>query len=313
MRNLKDYVLLYLKGLAMGGADTVPGVSGGTVAFITGIYEELLASIKSIDLQALNLIKGLQFKSLWQHINGTFLLVLFAGVFTSLLTLSRIITWLLAEYPIQVWSFFFGLIIISAVLVTKEIRRWNAAVVVAGIIGIIIAYLITVISPAETPEALWFVFISGALAICAMILPGISGAFILLLLVKYEFILTALKEFNLPVILVFGLGCVVGILSFARVVSWLLERYYNVAISLLAGFMIGSLNKVWPWKVVTEYYINSKGEQKALLTESVGPTRFMLETGQQPHVLWAIGFAALGILLVVMIEKISTYQVSPQH
>ncbi|EMR02832.1 DUF368 domain-containing protein [Cesiribacter andamanensis] len=313
MRTIKDYALLYLKGMAMGGADTVPGVSGGTVAFITGIYEELLDSIKSFDLQALQLARGFQLKALWQHVNGNFLLVLLAGVFTSLLTLSRLITWLLAEYPIQVWSFFFGLIIISAVLVTKEIRQWNAAVVVSGIVGIVIAYLVTVISPAETPEALWFVFIAGALAICAMILPGISGAFILLLLVKYEFILTALKEFNLPVILVFGLGCVVGILSFSRVVSWLLDRYYNVAIALLAGFMIGSLNKVWPWKVVSEYYLSSKGEQKPLITESVWPTQFAIETGQQPHVLWAILFAALGILLVVVIEKLSTYKVSPQH
>lgn len=313
MRSTKDYILLYLKGLAMGGADTVPGVSGGTVAFITGIYEELLDSIKSINLDALQLLRQGQFKTLWQHINGSFLLVLFAGVFTSLLTLSRLITWLLVAYPIQLWSFFFGLIIISAILVTKEIRKWNVAVVIAGIIGIVIAYVITVVSPAQTPDALWFIFLAGAIAICAMILPGISGAFILLLFVKYEYILNAVKEFNLPVILVFGLGCLVGILSFARAVSWLLERYYNVAVSLLAGFMIGSLNKVWPWKVVTEYYMDSKGVQMPLVTESVWPTVYASVTGQEPHVLWAVLFAALGILMVVVIEKASTYSVSPQH
>ncbi len=313
MRSTKDYILLYVKGLAMGAADTVPGVSGGTVAFITGIYEELLDSIKSVNLDALQLLKKGQFNSLWKHVNGNFLLVLLAGVFTSLLTLSRLITWLLATYPIQLWSFFFGLIIISAILVTKEIRKWSATVVLAGIIGTVIAYVVTVVSPAQTPDALWFIFLAGAIAICAMILPGISGAFILLLFVKYEYILNAVKEFNLPVILVFGLGCIVGILSFARVVSWLLDRYYNVAVSLLAGFMIGSLNKVWPWKVVTEYYMNSKGIQKPLVTESVWPTVYASATSQEPLVLWAVLFAALGILLVVVIEKASTHSVSPNH
>ncbi|WP_224994507.1 DUF368 domain-containing protein [Cesiribacter sp. SM1] len=313
MRTIKDYILLYLKGAGMGAADVVPGVSGGTIAFITGIYEELLDSIKSFNLDALQLLKQGQFKGLWQHINGTFLVVLLAGVFTSLLTLSRLITWLLATYPIQLWSFFFGLIIISAILVTKEIRKWNAAVVIAGIIGIAIAYVITVVSPGQTPDDLWFIFIAGAIAICAMILPGISGSFILLLLVKYEFILNAVKELNIPVIIVFGLGCVTGLLSFARVVSWLLDRYYNVAVALLAGFMIGSLNKVWPWKVVTEYYMDSKGIQKPLVTESVWPTTYAISTGQQAHVLWAVLFAALGILLVVGIEKVSKYSVSPDH
>ena len=256
MRTTKDFILLYLKGMAMGAADIVPGVSGGTIAFITGIYEELLNSIKSFNLDALELLKQLQFKALWKHINGTFLLVLLAGIFTSILTLARLVTWLLATYPVQIWSFFFGLIIISAILVTKEIRKWSISVVIAGIIGIVVAYIITIASPAQTPDALWFIFLAGAIAICAMILPGISGSFILLLLVKYEFILTALKEFNIPIIIVFGIGCVVGLLSFARVVSWLLDRYYNVAVALLAGFMVGSLNKVWPWKVITEYYLD---------------------------------------------------------
>lgn len=313
MRTIKDYVLLYMKGLAMGGADIVPGVSGGTVAFITGIYEELLDSIKSFNLEALQLLKKSGFTAFWQHINGTFLLVLLAGIFTSVLTLARVITWLLATYPIQVWSFFFGLIIISAILVTKEIRKWSLAVVLAGIIGIVVAYFVTVVSPAQTPDALWFVFIAGALAICAMILPGISGAFILLLLVKYEFIMTGIKELNIPVIIVFGLGCVTGLLSFARVVSWLLDRYYDMAVALLAGFMIGSLNKVWPWKVVTEYYLDSKGVQKPLVTDSVWPTIYANATGQQAHVLWALLFAVLGVLLVVGIEKISRYSVSPDH
>lgn len=305
-------MLLYLKGIGMGGADTVPGVSGGTVAFITGIYQELLDSIKSVDVQALNLLKKGRFKDLWQHINGNFLLVLLAGVFTSVFTLARLFSFLLVHNPIQLWSFFFGLVIISAVLVMKEIKNWNVWVIIACLIGIAIAYYISIAAPAETPVASWFIFIAGAVAICAMILPGISGAFILLLFGKYEYIMNALRNFDLEVIVIFALGCLTGILSFARLISWLLNRYYNVAVSLLAGFMIGSLNKIWPWKKVTQYRIDSHGIQKPFLEDSVLPTTYMEATGQDPQVLWAILFMALGILLVVGIEKAASYSVGPQ-
>lgn len=312
MRTTKDYILLYLKGIGMGGADTVPGVSGGTVAFITGIYQELLDSISSVDVTALNLLKSGRFKDLWQHINGTFLVVLLAGVFTSVISLARLLSYLLLQYPIQVWSFFFGLVVISAVLVMKEIKKWNAWVVIACLIGIAIAYYISVAAPAETPIAPWFIFIAGAVAICAMILPGISGAFILLLFGKYEYIMNALRNLDLEVIAIFALGCLTGILSFARLISWLLERYYNVAVALLAGFMIGSLNKIWPWKEVTQYRIDSHGVQKPFLEESVLPTTYMEVTGEDPQVLWAILFMALGILIVVGIEKAASYSVGPQ-
>lgn len=296
----------------MGGADIVPGVSGGTIAFITGIYQELLDSIKTFDLKALELIKSGQFKHFWQHINGSFLLVLLAGIATSLVSLAKLLTFLLANYPIQLWSFFFGLVIISAILVMKEILKWNLWVVLFGLIGIAIAYYISIASPAETPTGLWFIFIAGAVAICAMILPGISGAFILLLFGKYEFVLNALKEFHFTTILVFGLGCATGLLTFARLISWLLHHYYNMAIALLAGFMIGSLNKIWPWKNVLLYRIDSHGARKAVLEESVLPTTYMEITGQEPHVLPAILFMALGILMVVGIEKAASYSVGPQ-
>lgn len=312
MRTTKDYILLYLKGIGMGGADTVPGVSGGTVAFITGIYQELLDSIKSVDLEALNLLKSGRFKDLWEHINGTFLVVLLAGIFTSILTLAKLLSLLLVEHPIQLWSFFFGLIIISAVLVMKEIKEWNIGTVLFGLLGIAIAYYISVASPAETPTAFWFIFIAGAVAICAMILPGISGAFILLLFGKYEYILNAVTSLNIGVIIVFALGCLTGLLSFARLISWLLNRYYNLAVALLAGFMIGSLNKIWPWKKVTQYRIDSHGIQKPFLEESVLPTTYMEVTGQDPQVLWAILFMAIGILMVVAIEKAAAYSVGPQ-
>lgn len=312
MRTIKDYVLLYLKGFGMGGADVVPGVSGGTVAFITGIYQELLDSIKSFDVQAVNLLKSGRLKDLWQHVNGLFLVVLLSGIATSLLTLAQLVVYLLATYPIQVWSFFFGLIIISAILVFKEIRKWDVLVVIFGLLGIGISYYITIAAPAETPTDLWFIFLAGAVAICAMILPGISGAFILLLFGKYEYILSSIKEFDIKVVVVFVIGCATGLLSFVRLISWLLDRYYNMAVALLAGFMVGSLNKVWPWKNVLLYRVDSHGVRKAVLEESVSPTTYLEVTGQDPKVLWAVLFMALGILLVVGIEKIANDKVGPE-
>jgi putative membrane protein len=312
MRTFKDYFLLYLKGVGMGGADVVPGVSGGTVAFITGIYQELLETIKSFDIEALQLLKSARFKDFWKHINGTFLIILLGGIVSSLVSLAQLVVYLLATYPIQVWSFFFGLIIISAILVFKEIRKWSIWVVLFGLIGIAISYYITIAAPAETTTDLWFIFIAGAVAICAMILPGISGAFILLLFGKYEFILSSLKDFDVKVVVVFALGCATGILTFARVISWLLNRYYNMAVALLAGFMVGSLNKVWPWKQVLTYRIDSHGVQKAVLEESVSPSTFVEVTGQDPQVLLAVLFMALGIFMIVAIEKIAADKVGPE-
>lgn len=304
MNRLKDYMLLALKGVAMGGADVVPGVSGGTIAFITGIYEELLNSIKSVDLEALKLLLAFKWQAFWEKINGKFLITLFAGIFISLLTLSKVIGFLLSNYPIQLWSFFFGLIIISSILVAREIKKWQAGMVAALIAGAVIAFLITKFTPAETPEAWWFVFISGAIAICAMILPGISGSFILLILGKYSFVINALNERNIPVILMFALGCVVGLLSFSRLLSWLLQKFHNLMVAFLSGFMIGSLNKIWPWKKTIETYVDRHGVVKPLLQENVLPTDYQL-LGHEPFLLQAILFGALGVGIVVLIEKMA--------
>ncbi|MDQ3394603.1 MAG: DUF368 domain-containing protein [Bacteroidota bacterium] len=303
MKNPKQGLLLFLKGMAMGGADVVPGVSGGTIAFITGIYEELLNSIKSFDLTALRLLLKFELKKFWQHINGSFLTILLSGIALSLITLSRITIYLLQAYPIQLWSFFFGLIIISAIIVAREITKWKAEVYIAGIIGIAIAFYISIATPAETPTNLGFIFFSGALAICAMILPGISGAFILLIMGKYEYILNALRNFDFVVILTFILGCVVGLLSFAKVISWLLKNYYNLTIALLAGFMVGSLNKIWPWKFITQYRIDSHGIPKPFLDRNVMPHIYEDLTGMQPHILAAILFMLFGIAIVYFIDK----------
>ncbi len=290
----------------MGAADVVPGVSGGTIAFITGIYEELLGSIKAIDKPAIQTLLRLEMATFWKMINGNFLVVVFLGIATSILSIAKLVTTLLEDHPIQVWSFFFGLILISAPLVLREIRKWNPAAGFSLLLGISISYMLTILTPSQTPDALWFVFLAGTLAICAMILPGISGAFILLLLGKYEFIINGLIQMNIPVILVFGLGCITGLLLFSRALTWILKNYHTITIALLAGFMLGSLNKVWPWKEVISYRFNSHGEQIPAFDRSILPGTYLEKVNEDPQVFQAILMMALGILLVVVMEKIAS-------
>ncbi|MCK5102265.1 MAG: DUF368 domain-containing protein, partial [Cyclobacteriaceae bacterium] len=253
---------------------------------------------------AIQLLLGGKITALWKHINGKFLITLFSGIFVSVFSLAKLIHYLLNNHPIQLWSFFLGLIIISSLLVSREINRWKTQVVISGIAGILIAYFITEATPATTPDNYLFIFLSGAIAICAMILPGISGSFILLILGKYEFIIESIKDVNILVIVVFGLGCVVGLLSFSRLVSWLLNKYHDITIAILAGFMIGSLNKIWPWKETLSTRLNSKGEFVPLIQKNIWPTDYMEKVGE-PLVLQAILFCCIGILLIIGIEKIA--------
>lgn len=287
----------------MGTADVIPGVSGGTIAFITGIYEELINSIKSIDKDALLLLLKFRIAECWKKINGWFLISVLAGVATSIVSLAKLMTYLLDTHPIQIWSFFFGLILISSPLILRDIKKWHAGTVISFLIGVVIAYLITILSPTETPTNLAFIFFCGALAICAMILPGISGAFILLLIGKYEYMITALIEFNLPVVIVFVAGCFFGLLGFSHFLSWILTHYRFATLAMLAGFMIGSLNKVWPWKEVTRFRLNHEGIQVPAFDRSIWPWDYLEKTGNDPLIFYAILFAALGIFLVVAIEK----------
>ena len=306
MSKVIHYLLLYLKGLAMGSADVVPGVSGGTIAFITGIYETLINSIKKIDLQALNFLRKFKFSTLWQHINGNFLLALLAGIASSILTLAKLITYLLASNPIQTWSFFFGLVVISALMVLREVKQWSLSIIFAIFIGCGIAFLITSATAAATPDSAWFLFVAGAVAICAMILPGISGSFILLLFGKYEYILSAIKHLKIIDLLCFALGCVVGILSFARLASWLFDKFHNLTIALLSGFMIGSLNKVWPWKETVATYIDRHNKVKPLYEVNIMPHEYLTQTGMDPHFIDAVGFAAMGFLIVLFIDRLAS-------
>jgi len=302
-KKIKDYLLISLKGMGMGAADVVPGVSGGTIAFITGIYEELIDSIKSINTSAVKLLFQFKLKEFWKAINGNFLLALIFGIFLSFLSLAKLIKYFLAEQPILIWSFFFGLIVASAIVIARKITEWKVRTIIAMIIGIGIAYMVTVVTPAETPTSYWFLFLSGALAICAMILPGISGAFILLLLGKYEYILNAISTFKLDVVAVVGAGAVIGLLSFSNLLSWLLKKYHNMTIGLLSGFMIGSLNKVWPWKHTLSTFIDRHGVEKPMLQENILPGTFESILGQESQLIVAILLAVAGFLLIWMMEK----------
>ncbi|MDX8340582.1 DUF368 domain-containing protein [Draconibacterium sp. IB214405] len=303
-RSAKDYFTLVLKGMGMGAADVVPGVSGGTIAFITGIYEELINSIKSINLTAIKLLLSFKLAEFWKAINGTFLISVFIGIGISVFSLAKGLEYLLHHYPILVWSFFFGLIVASAIYVARSIKRWKADTIIGGLAGIVIAYLITVITPAEANTSYWFIFLSGAIAICAMILPGISGSFILVLLGMYKFILSAVGDMNIAVILTFLVGAAVGIIAFSNVLSWLLKKYHNTTIAVLAGFMVGSLNKVWPWKEVTQTIIDRHGELKPITERNILPGTYEQITGHEAWLLGAILLAVAGFALIFVVEGI---------
>ncbi len=302
---MKKYITNVFKGAAMGAADVVPGVSGGTIALITGIYEELVDSLKSINLQAVKILFSKGLAAFWEKINGWFLVSVFAGVFISVFSLAKILENLLATHPILVWSFFFGLIIASAVMVLKRIKKWNTGQFIGVIFGTIAAYFITVLTPAETPETWWFVLFSGALAICAMILPGISGAFILLLLGKYAYIISAISQLQIDVILIFGVGAIIGLLSFSNLLSYLLHKFHDITIAVLAGFMIGSLNKVWPWKKVVETYTDRHGEVVPLVEKNILPETYQNIVGEPSQMGMAIVFMILGAGIIVGFELIA--------
>jgi putative membrane protein len=299
MRSLKDYLLITLRGIGMGAADVVPGVSGGTIAFITGIYEELVNSIKNINLEAIRLFFSGRWKSFWKHINGNFLLSVFAGIFISVLSLARVLEYLLEHQPVLIWSFFFGLILASSYAVARKIRHWEYAKVVALVGGIGIAFYITSVTPATTTDARWFILLSGGLASCAMILPGISGSFILLLLGKYAFALHAVNDRVILDLLLLGAGAVAGLVLFANLLSWLLRRWHDITIALLVGFMIGSLNKIWPWKETIETIV-VEGEARPLVEKNILPS-----LAQPEHHLWlALLMVLTGITLIILIELV---------
>jgi putative membrane protein len=306
MNPLKKYGLNYLKGMAMGAADIVPGVSGGSIALIAGIYQELLDSINAFNWNNLLLLKSFRIKEFYFRLNGNFLLSLVLGIMTSIFALSRVITYLMDEHPIPLWSFFSGLILVSAFLILKEIKQWNLVVIVSIAIGTAFAWWVTNLPPTTTPNDHWFTFVAGAIAICAMILPGISGSFVLLILGQYERILQAVLDKDFFTLALFASGCLVGILSFSRVVAYLLRRFHAATIGLLSGFMLGSVNELWPWKLVTSWRTSSSGKEVPFLTENILPGEYLTQVGLQPQLGWAIGAFFFGIGLVLFIEWLAS-------
>ena len=293
-RKLKDYAILTLKGMGMGAADVVPGVSGGTIAFIVGIYDELINSIKSINGESLKLLFSGNLKAFWQYIHANFLFSILLGIGISVFSLAKVITWLLVAHPVLVWSFFFGLVLASTWFVSKDIKEWNWKTIAGFVAGAIIAFYITIATPAETSAEWWFIFICGAIAICAMILPGISGSFILVLLGKYFFIMEAVKTLNIKVMLIFAAGAFIGITTFSRVLSYALKYFRNITLAVLTGFMLGSLNKVWPWKEKIETMADGHIIE---LESNILPSAQVWE---------AVALALIGFFSVYFLEKLST-------
>jgi putative membrane protein len=302
---MKNYLTTFLKGMAMGAADVVPGVSGGTIAFITGIYDTLLESIRRVNPSILGIWKRDGFKAAFDHINGFFLIALFGGILTSILSLAKFISWALETHPVPVWSFFFGLILVSVYHMIKQVEQKTLSRFVFLLLGAVFAYSITVLKPLQMDPTSLNIFFAGCIAICAMILPGISGSFILLLLGMYTPVLGAVKGLQLDVMVIFSMGCLIGLLSFSHVLSWLLKRFRDFALVFLTGLMLGTLPKLWPWKETISWRTNSKGEQVPLIQENLSPFNFESVTGQPSQLATAVVLMLVGIGLVLALEKVA--------
>ncbi|WP_426417366.1 DUF368 domain-containing protein [Aestuariirhabdus sp. LZHN29] len=305
MDSWQQRLSLFAKGMTMGAADVVPGVSGGTMALITGVYDRLLEGLSRIDGQAIGLLGRGQIAELWRYVDGTFLLTLFSGVLLSILSLARLITHLLQAYPVLVWSFFFGLILVSAFYVGRSLDRWTPAAWGMLLLGAVVAWVITVAHPLQLQADLPTLFMAGAIAVCAMILPGISGSFILLLMGLYGPVMSAIKGFDFTVLATVAGGCVVGLLSFSRVLNWLLHHYHRATMAFLCGLMLGSLNKVWPWKETLSVRINSAGETVPLLQRNLLPGQYEVTLGESGYVFESVGLMLFAVVLVLAITRLA--------
>lgn len=301
-RTWPQALMLAAKGFCMGGADIIPGVSGGTIAFITGIYEDLLRAVRSVNLQAIQAMLRLDFAAVINHVHLRFLLPLLFGVGTALVGLAGLMHWLLTEYPVPIWSLFLGLIGASILVVGRKVERWTPGAWGAFGAGALAAWFIIGLIPVTTPESWWFIFLCGMIAICAMILPGISGSFLLLILGKYAYITGALRnpfgDANLAILAVFACGCIVGLAGFSRLLSWLLGRYHGLTVAMLTGFMLGAMRKVWPWKETLESVV-IRGKLHVLSERNVLPPTLDSE------VLVALGLMLVGAIVVLGLERLT--------
>ena len=313
-RRFIDYLIITFKGIAMGAADVVPGVSGGTIAFISGIYEELIESIDKISLDVFKVFKKEGFKTAWKSINGNFLLALFSGIAISILSLAKLIKWLLHNEPVLLWSFFFGLVLASILYIAKQINGWSVKLIVAIIITSILSYFITLAEPFASPDSPFYLLFCGFIAIIAMILPGVSGAFILLILGAYQ---TAIDTINNLVeglttgnmslfkdafinFILLAVGAIIGIKVFSKALNWMFKHHKNLTLAILTGFMIGSLNKIWPWKEILKTRINSKGEEVTLLDKSILPSSYDGDN----QIVMALLFIVIGFAAILILESL---------
>jgi putative membrane protein len=312
----KSFIGLVARGLGMGAADVVPGVSGGTIAFITGIYEEFLETISNLNFGLIKIWRKEGFKAMWEKMNGRFLLAIFLGVGISVVSLAKILEYLLENHDILLWSFFFGLILASVWLVGKSINKWNVLNISGLILGAVTAYIITITSPASGSESLLYIFICGAIAICAMILPGISGSFILLLLGAYTTVLGSVSGLldalkakdwgaltsNGLTMAVFMIGCVFGLIAFSKLLNWLFKKSKNLIIAILTGFLIGSLNKIWPWKETTLWGIDRHGEEIPIIQQNILPGQYTTLSGEPNQFIVAIMLMLVGLALIIALD-----------
>ncbi len=314
-KSLKDYIVIAIKGLAMGAADVVPGVSGGTIAFISGIYEELIETINKIDLQFFKVWKKEGLKQAWITYNLSFIVALFSGIAISILSLAKLIKWLLFNEPLLLWAFFFGLVLASILYIGKQISTWNIKVFGSLLIASVLSYTITIVEPIASPDSNLYLLFCGFIAIIAMILPGVSGAFILLLLGAYQTFIDILNQLRdglvkldfdllwgaISKIIFIAIGAILGLKLFSKILNWMFKNHKNVTLAVLTGFMIGSLNKLWPWKEVLSWRMNSHDQKVPLLEKSILPNQYV----QDPQLINVIVFVCIGFVLILGLERIA--------
>lgn len=289
----------------MGATEVVHGVSGSTMALMLGIYNDFIHALNSVDRSALKLLVKGKFASFWTSIHGAFLLSILLGIGVSLFTITRIISSLLQSHFIALTSFFFGIILISGILLLRKVKKWTVKPVIAFFTGIIINYFITTLAPIETPDTPLSALLGGTIAGFSVLFPGISSAFILIMIGKYQYIVTSFSQLNAAVIVVFFMGCLAGLWAASRLMYRILANYYSTTVALLAGLMLGALNKLWPWRKVLEFATNGLGEQIPAYDISILPWKYLPLTGKDPQVFIAIFMMALGVFIVVLIEKIA--------
>jgi len=290
---------LALIGLCMGVANVIPGVSGGTIAFLFGIYEDLIQSLSSFDMDFVRLVLKGRLKEAFKRVNGPFLSALLVGVLIAILSFAKIMSWLLSDHPVSVNAFFFGLVSATVPIIAGQLKKWDMKTVALGLLTVVLMYLLVGGIPIQTPDALWFVFLSGGIAISAMILPGISGAFILVLLGKYQFVISAINDHNIPVLLAVAAGSVVGILTFVRLLRWLFQRFHDGTVVVLTGLVLGSLRKIWPWKETTRQMVTSKGKIIPIEQLNIIPSRI------DGEVVLAVALCIAGFVLALLLSRIN--------